>query len=229
MREAATGPSSTEKPRPPAAWESPNSSKTNSPRAHRSWCSPAAATTPGWPTGRVPKPPCRTPSTPSCWGARSSGCCAPRLASSRSRSATAFAGHYYPLHLRQRRKYRHAPEGHAGTRTTPWAAPTLKQREYPHPDTADLPPRRYVEGHCDGTQPACITAARPPPGRRAGGPHDGWSELNVYIPILVLGAIAAAFAVGSVVLASLVGPTRHNPSKLAAYECGVQPTAQPGR
>ena len=30
--------------------------------------------------------------------------------------------------------------------------------------------------------------------------------MNVYIPILVLGAIATAFAVGSVVLASLVGP-----------------------
>jgi len=48
--------------------------------------------------------------------------------------------------------------------------------------------------------------------------------LNVYIPILVLGAIAAAFAVGSVVLASLVGPSRYNRSKLAAYECGIEPT-----
>jgi NADH-quinone oxidoreductase subunit A len=58
-----------------------------------------------------------------------------------------------------------------------------------------------------------------------GGPYDGsWSELNVYIPILVLGAIAAAFAVGSVVLASLVGPSRYNRSKLEAYECGIEPT-----
>jgi NADH-quinone oxidoreductase subunit A len=47
--------------------------------------------------------------------------------------------------------------------------------------------------------------------------------LNVYIPILVLGAIATAFAVGSVVLASLVGPRRYNKSKLAAYECGIEP------
>ena len=55
--------------------------------------------------------------------------------------------------------------------------------------------------------------------------YDGsWSELNVYIPILVLGAIAAAFAVGSVVLASLVGPARYNKSKQAAYECGIEPT-----
>ncbi len=48
--------------------------------------------------------------------------------------------------------------------------------------------------------------------------------MNVYIPILVLGAIAAAFAVVSVVIASLVGPSRYNKSKLAAYECGIEPT-----
>ncbi len=48
--------------------------------------------------------------------------------------------------------------------------------------------------------------------------------MNVYIPILVLGAIATAFAVGSVALASLVGPSRFNRSKLAAYECGIEPT-----
>ena len=58
-----------------------------------------------------------------------------------------------------------------------------------------------------------------------GGPYDGlWSELNPYIPILVLGAIGAAFAVGSVVIASLAGPRRYNKSKLAAYECGIDPT-----
>ncbi len=48
--------------------------------------------------------------------------------------------------------------------------------------------------------------------------------MNVYLPILVLGGIAAAFAVGSVVLASLVGPSRYNRSKMAAYECGIEPT-----
>jgi NADH-quinone oxidoreductase subunit A len=59
----------------------------------------------------------------------------------------------------------------------------------------------------------------------AGGSYDGsWSELNVYIPILVLGAIAAAFAVGSVAIASLAGPSRFNKSKMAAYECGIEPT-----
>ncbi|MCV7122472.1 NADH-quinone oxidoreductase subunit A [Mycobacterium lacus] len=48
--------------------------------------------------------------------------------------------------------------------------------------------------------------------------------MNVYIPILVLGAIATAFAVVSVVIASLVGPSRYNRSKQAAYECGIEPT-----
>ena len=53
--------------------------------------------------------------------------------------------------------------------------------------------------------------------------------INVYAPILVLGGIAAAFAVLSVVLATVVGPSRHNRAKLEAYECGIDPTpAQSG-
>jgi NADH-quinone oxidoreductase subunit A len=52
--------------------------------------------------------------------------------------------------------------------------------------------------------------------------------LNAYIPILVLGAIAAAFAVGSVAIASLVGPSRYNRSKQAAYECGIEPAGPAG-
>ena len=96
-----------------------------------------------------------------------------------------------------------------------------------HPGQARRPPRRYVEHHCDGLQTQPITAARYRLAA-AGGPYDGsWSELNVYIPILVLGAIGAAFAVGSVVIASLVGPSRYNKSKLAAYECGIEPTETP--
>ena len=69
-----------------------------------------------------------------------------------------------------------------------------------------------------GPRPAAAPATRT---RRS------WSELNVYIPILVLGAIAAAFAVGSVAIASLAGPSRYNRSKLAAYECGIEPTESP--
>ena len=49
--------------------------------------------------------------------------------------------------------------------------------------------------------------------------------MNVYIPILVLGAIAAAFAVGSVGIAVLIGPRHYNRAKLEAYECGIEPMA----
>jgi len=51
--------------------------------------------------------------------------------------------------------------------------------------------------------------------------------VNAYTPILVLGAIAAAFAIFSVVMATLVGPRRYNRAKLEAYECGIEPTPQP--
>ena len=42
----------------------------------------------------------------------------------------------------------------------------------------------------------------------------------------MLGAIAAAFAVGSVGIALLVGPRRYNRSKLEAYECGIEPVPE---
>ncbi|MFB1296504.1 NADH-quinone oxidoreductase subunit A [Mycobacterium sp. pW049] len=47
--------------------------------------------------------------------------------------------------------------------------------------------------------------------------------MNLYTPILVLGAIAAAFAIGSVGIALLIGPKRYNRAKLEAYECGIEP------
>jgi NADH-quinone oxidoreductase subunit A len=50
--------------------------------------------------------------------------------------------------------------------------------------------------------------------------------LNIYVPILVLGGIAAAFAVFSVGVAVLAGPRRYNRAKLAAYECGIEPTRE---
>jgi NADH-quinone oxidoreductase subunit A len=50
--------------------------------------------------------------------------------------------------------------------------------------------------------------------------------MNVYTPILVLGAIAAAFAVGSVGIAVLIGPRRYNRAKLEAYECGIEPVPE---
>ena len=51
--------------------------------------------------------------------------------------------------------------------------------------------------------------------------------MTLYVPILVLGAIAVVFAVFSVGVAGLVGPRRYNRAKLEAYECGVDPTPQP--
>ncbi|RFD26721.1 NADH-quinone oxidoreductase subunit A [Mycobacterium uberis] len=47
--------------------------------------------------------------------------------------------------------------------------------------------------------------------------------MNLYTPILVLGVIATSFAVVSVVIASLVGPSHFNRSKQTAYECGIEP------
>ncbi len=47
--------------------------------------------------------------------------------------------------------------------------------------------------------------------------------MNAYMPILVLGGIAAVFAVGSVVMSALLGPKRYNRAKLDAYECGIDP------
>jgi NADH-quinone oxidoreductase subunit A len=47
--------------------------------------------------------------------------------------------------------------------------------------------------------------------------------LDLYLPILVLGVIAAGFAIVSVVIALVVGPRRFNRAKLEAYECGIEP------
>ncbi len=44
-----------------------------------------------------------------------------------------------------------------------------------------------------------------------------------YLPIGILILLAAAFAGGSVLLSSLVGPRRPTPEKSAPYECGVTP------
>jgi NADH-quinone oxidoreductase subunit A len=57
----------------------------------------------------------------------------------------------------------------------------------------------------------------------ATAPEERLLSMNLYTPILVLGAIAAVFAVGSVGIAVLVGPRRYNHAKLEAYECGIEP------
>jgi NADH-quinone oxidoreductase subunit A len=51
--------------------------------------------------------------------------------------------------------------------------------------------------------------------------------VNGYIPILVLTAIGAGFAIFSVIAGALAGPKRYNRAKLEAYECGIEPTPQP--
>jgi NADH-quinone oxidoreductase subunit A len=50
---------------------------------------------------------------------------------------------------------------------------------------------------------------------------------EVYLPILVLGILGAAFAVFSVAAPTIVGPRRYNRARLDAYECGIDPTPQP--
>jgi NADH-quinone oxidoreductase subunit A len=51
--------------------------------------------------------------------------------------------------------------------------------------------------------------------------------LTLYVPILILAALAAVFAGGSLVMGSVAGPKRWNRAKLQAYESGIEPTPQP--
>jgi NADH-quinone oxidoreductase subunit A len=51
--------------------------------------------------------------------------------------------------------------------------------------------------------------------------------VELYFPIVVLGLLAAGFAVFSVIMGSLTGPKRWNRAKLDTYECGIEPTPQP--
>ena len=51
--------------------------------------------------------------------------------------------------------------------------------------------------------------------------------MSLYVPILVLAALAAVFALFSLAAGSLAGPKRWNRAKLEAYECGIEPTRQP--
>lgn len=53
--------------------------------------------------------------------------------------------------------------------------------------------------------------------------------MELYLPVVVLSAIAGLFAVGSVLMSSVVGPKRYNRARLDSYECGIDPVADPGR
>jgi len=51
--------------------------------------------------------------------------------------------------------------------------------------------------------------------------------MHPYVPILILGVLAAIFVAGTLVTSALVGPKRYNRAKLDSYECGIEPTPQP--
>ncbi len=44
-----------------------------------------------------------------------------------------------------------------------------------------------------------------------------------YLPILILITVASLFAIGTVVMSTLIGRRRSFPEKLSPYECGVEP------
>jgi NADH-quinone oxidoreductase subunit A len=50
--------------------------------------------------------------------------------------------------------------------------------------------------------------------------------MGLYLPILILGLLAAIFAVFSLVAGAAAGPKRWNRAKLESYECGIEPTRQ---
>jgi NADH-quinone oxidoreductase subunit A len=56
---------------------------------------------------------------------------------------------------------------------------------------------------------------------------EATDSMSYYVPIIVLGALSAVFAIFSLVMGSLAGPKRWNRAKLEAYECGIEPTRQP--
>jgi NADH-quinone oxidoreductase subunit A len=52
-------------------------------------------------------------------------------------------------------------------------------------------------------------------------------ELSEYLPVLILAALAFAFAVLSLAASALLRPHRPTPAKLAPYECGIEPERLP--
>jgi NADH-quinone oxidoreductase subunit A len=51
--------------------------------------------------------------------------------------------------------------------------------------------------------------------------------LSDYLPIVVMGGLAAVFATASLVASSLLRPNKPNPVKLSPYECGNDPVRLP--
>jgi NADH-quinone oxidoreductase subunit A len=51
--------------------------------------------------------------------------------------------------------------------------------------------------------------------------------MGPYLPLVLMFALAAGFALFSVTAAPYIGPRRYNRAKLDAYECGIEPSPQP--
>jgi len=51
--------------------------------------------------------------------------------------------------------------------------------------------------------------------------------LNDYLPIVILLALAAVFAIGSLIAARFLAPRRPTPAKAYPYECGIIPERLP--
>ncbi|MGH3321802.1 MAG: NADH-quinone oxidoreductase subunit A [Streptosporangiaceae bacterium] len=50
---------------------------------------------------------------------------------------------------------------------------------------------------------------------------------QLYLPIVILGLIALAFGLFSLLAGSVAGPKRYNRARIDSYECGIEPTPQP--
>jgi len=50
--------------------------------------------------------------------------------------------------------------------------------------------------------------------------------MELYTPVLALAALAAGFAIFSLVMSAGTGPKRYNRAKVDSYECGIEPTPQ---
>lgn len=51
--------------------------------------------------------------------------------------------------------------------------------------------------------------------------------MNIYLPLIVMMVVCAAFAAVSITASLHVGPKRYNRAKYESYECGIDPTPQP--
>jgi NADH-quinone oxidoreductase subunit A len=53
--------------------------------------------------------------------------------------------------------------------------------------------------------------------------------MREYLPVLMFAVVAIGFAAGTIGLSTFIVPRRHNPTKDASYECGVEPVGDARR